>query len=255
MNPMTGYASSNGPLIHFGLKNTDSVISLEVDWPDGIKHSFDDIKANNHYVISQSNSEGDRTSKNIATKPNTIFNEVSGISSAKHSETFFDDFELQPLLPNKLSHYGPGLAVGDTNRDGVNEFIVSSAKGETLSIHSQKDNTISSEIIPIAEAHSISEDMSPLIFDADKDGDMDLYVVSGGVESEQDTVELQDRLYLNDGQGNYELAPAEALPKMNFSGSAVAASDFDRDGDLDLFVGGRLRRGSIQRVQECSPTK
>ena len=243
MNPMTGYASSNGPLIHFGLKNTDSVISLEVDWPDGFKHSFNDIKANNHYVISQSNSEGDRTSKNIATKPNTIFNEVSGISSAKHSETFFDDFELQPLLPNKLSHYGPGLAVGDTNRDGVNEFIVSSAKGETLSIHSQKDNTISSEIIPIAEAHSISEDMSPLIFDADKDGDMDLYVVSGGVESEQDTVELQDRLYLNDGQGNYELAPAEALPKMNFSGSAVAASDFDRDGDLDLFVGGRLRRG------------
>ena len=89
-------------------------------------------------MISQSNSEGDRTSKNIATKPNTIFNEVSGISSAKHSETFFDDFELQPLLPNKLSHYGPGLAVGDTNRDGVNEFIVSSAKGETLSIHSQK---------------------------------------------------------------------------------------------------------------------
>ena len=120
---------------YFGLKNTDSVISLEVDWPDGFKHSFNDIKANNHYVISQSNSEGDRTSKNIATKPNTIFNEVSGISSAKHSETFFDDFELQPLLPNKLSHYGPGLAVGDTNRDGVNEFIVSSAKGETLSIH------------------------------------------------------------------------------------------------------------------------
>ena len=126
---------------------------------------------------------------------------------------------------------------------------MSSAKGETLSIHSQKDNTISSEIIPIAEAHSISEDMSPLIFDADKDGDMDLYVVSGGVESEQDTVELQDRLYLNDGQGNYELAPAEALPKMNFSGSAVAASDFDRDGDLDLLLEEGYAEGSIQRVQ------
>ena len=110
-------------------------------------------------------------------------------------------------------------------------------------MHFQNEDVISSKIIPSAEVHSISEDMSPLIFDADKDGDMDLYVVSGGVESEQGSPELTDRLYLNDGQGNYELAPADSLPKLNFSGSAVAASDFDRDGDLDLFVGGRLRRG------------
>ena len=194
-------------------------------------------------MISQSNSEGDREAKTLITSTNTSFKEVAGISAAKHSETFFDDFKLQPLLPNKLSHFGPGLAVGDVNLDGVDEFIVSSAKGEPLSMHFHNEDVISSKIIPSAEVHSISEDMSPLIFDADKDGDMDLYVVSGGVESEQGSPELTDRLYLNDGQGNYELAPADSLPKLNFSGSAVAASDFDRDGDLDLFVGGRLRRG------------
>ena len=243
MNPMTGYASSNGPTIHFGLKSVKAIDSLEVKWPDGFKHSFNDLKSNSHYVISQSNSEEDREAKTLIASTNTLFEEVTGISSAKHSETFFDDFKLQPLLPNKLSHFGPGLAVGDVNLDGVDEFIVSSAKGEPLSMHFQNADVISSKIIPSAKVHSISEDMSPLIFDADKDGDMDLYVVSGGVESEQGSPELTDRLYLNDGQGNYELAPADSLPKLNFSGSAVAASDFDRDGDLDLFVGGRLRRG------------
>ena len=243
MNPMTGYASSNGPTIHFGLKDVKAIDSIEVKWPDGFKHSFNDLKSNSHYVISQSNSEGDREAKTLIASTNTLFEEVTGISSAKHSETFFDDFKLQPLLPNKLSHFGPGLAVGDVNLDGVDEFIVSSAKGEPLSMHFQNEDVISSKIIPSAEVHSISEDMSPLIFDADKDGDMDLYVVSGGVESKQGSPELTDRLYLNDGQGNYELAPADSLPKLNFSGSAVAASDFDRDGDLDLFVGGRLRRG------------
>ena len=238
MNPMTGYASSNSPTIHFGLKDVKAIDSIEVKWPDGFKHSFNDLKSNSHYVISQSNSEGDREAKTLIASTNTLFEEVAGISAAKHSETFFDDFKLQPLLPNKLSHFGPGLAVGDVNLDGVDEFIVSSAKGEPLSMHFQNADVISSKIIPSAEVHSISEDMSPLIFDADKDGDMDLYVVSGGVESEQGSPELTDRLYLNDGQGNYELAPADSLPKLSFSGSAVAASDFDRDGDLDLFVGG-----------------
>ena len=102
MNPMTGYASSNGPTIHFGLKDVKAIDSIEVKWPDGFKHSFNDLKSNSHYLISQSNSEGDREAKTLITSTNTSFKEVTGISAAKHSETFFDDFKLQPLLPNKL---------------------------------------------------------------------------------------------------------------------------------------------------------
>ena len=241
MNPMTGYASCNGPVMHFGIGDEDRIDRLEVEWPGGSIQSFENIAAGSHYVVSQSkeNSPPEKEKKESGTEP--MFAPVKSIQSAPHEETFFNDFAQQPLLPNKLSHLGPGIAVGDTDGDGVDEIVLGSARSEPIGIHHNRDGLISWKEISASSVHNSSEDMSPLLFDADLDGDADLFVVSGGVESGPE--ELRDRLYLNDGNGSYEHVPDGALPDLMISGSVASAADFDRDGDLDVFVGGRLRPG------------
>ncbi|HAA87767.1 MAG TPA: RNA-binding protein, partial [Verrucomicrobiales bacterium] len=181
----------------------------------------------------------EKEKKESGTEP--MFAPVKSIQSAPHEETFFNDFAQQPLLPNKLSHLGPGIAVGDTDGDGVDEIVLGSARSEPIGIHHNRDGLISWKEISASSVHNSSEDMSPLLFDADLDGDADLFVVSGGVESGPE--ELRDRLYLNDGNGSYAHVPDGALPDLMISGSVASAADFDRDGDLDVFVGGRLRPG------------
>ena len=241
MNPMTGYASCNGPVMHFGIGDEDRIDRLEVEWPGGSIQSFENIAAGSHYVVSQSkeNSPPEKEKKESGTEP--MFAPVKSIQSAPHEETFFNDFAQQPLLPNKLSHLGPGIAVGDTDGDGVDEIVLGSARSEPIGIHHNRDGLISWKEISASSVHNSSEDMSPLLFDADLDGDADLFVVSGGVESGPE--ELRDRLYLNDGNGSYAHVPDGALPDLMISGSVASAADFDRDGDLDVFVGGRLRPG------------
>ncbi|MEC9037889.1 MAG: FG-GAP-like repeat-containing protein, partial [Verrucomicrobiota bacterium] len=241
MNPMTGYASCNGPVMHFGIGDEDRIDRLEVEWPGGSIQSFENIAAGSHYVVSQSKetSPPEKEKKESGTEP--MFAPVKSIQSAPHEETFFNDFAQQPLLPNKLSHLGPGIAVGDTDGDGVDEIVLGSARSEPIGIHHNRDGLISWKEISASSVHNSSEDMSPLLFDADLDGDADLFVVSGGVESGPE--ELRDRLYLNDGNGSYEHVPDGALPDLMISGSVASAADFDRDGDLDVFVGGRLRPG------------
>ena len=241
MNPMTGYASCNGPVMHFGIGDEDRIDRLEVEWPGGSIQSFENIAAGSHYVVSQSKetSPPEKEKKESGTEP--MFAPVKSIQSAPHEETFFNDFAQQPLLPNKLSHLGPGIAVGDTDGDGVDEIVLGSARSEPIGIHHNRDGLISWKEISASSVHNSSEDMSPLLFDADLDGDADLFVVSGGVESGPE--ELRDRLYLNDGNGSYAHVPDGALPDLMISGSVASAADFDRDGDLDVFVGGRLRPG------------
>ena len=241
MNPMTGYASCNGPVMHFGIGADDRIDRLEVEWPGGIKQSFKDLAAGSHYVVSQSKETSLPEEEKKKTGAEPMFASVKSIKSASHKETFFNDFALQPLLPNKLSHLGPGIAVGDTDGDGNDEIVLGSARSGSLAIHHEPERSMSWKEISASSAHSSSEDMSSLLFDADLDGDADLFVVSGGVESEAE--ELKDRLYLNDGKGAYEHAPEGTLPDLMVSGSVASAADFDRDGDLDIFVGGRLRPG------------
>jgi hypothetical protein len=144
---------------------------------------------------------------------------------------------------------GPGLACGDVDGDGDDDLFLGGASGQAGQLLENRAGVFSRKDGPQPwDDDSSAEDMAPLLFDADGDGDLDLYVVSGGVECEPGSPALQDRLYVNDGNGHFTRAAADALPAARHSGSVAAAADFDRDGDLDLFVGGRVIPGEYPRT-------
>ena len=237
-----GYMSANEPLVHFGLGQSKQINRLEVHWPSGQVQTFANIPADQFYLVS----EPDDTSVIPMSPdiPRSLYRRLPILADVVHRETPFNDYARQPLLPHQSSQLGPGMAWGDIDGDGDVDVFIGGAAGQAGHMLVNQGN---SQFAPQSDAAWIDaadcEDMAPLLFDADGDGDLDLHVVSGGVECEPGADDLQDRLYLNNGDGNFRLAPTEALPDLRDSGSTAVAADFDRDGDLDLFVGGRVIPG------------
>lgn len=235
-----GYESSVDPIIHFGLGEHELVDSIEVWWPDDTHQIIKQTPANQLIVIDQSNTSTKSVQKN-ANSNEKWFKEVTdslGITF-RHQEDLMVDFKLQPILPHMHSRNGPGIAVADINLDGLEDFFVGGAAGQSGEMFLQKKNGTFESMEWSMDG--TFEDMGVLFFDANNDGFQDLYVVSGGIIAAQDDSAYQDRLYLNDGQGNFQ--KSNALPPITASGSVVTATDFDRDGDLDLFIGGRVDPG------------
>ncbi|CAN5218541.1 VCBS repeat-containing protein [soil metagenome] len=241
-----GYMASNEPLVHFGLGADETIDRLVIRWPRGNGQTFTDLPANRFYRVT----EGDAgASKQPAPAPADppLYEPVAALADAVHRETPFNDYVRQPLLPHQHSQLGPGLAWCDINGDGHLDVFMGGASGQAgqLFINDGTGGFASDDSINEAWRRDAQcEDMAALFFDADGDGSPDLYVVSGGVECEPGDPVLRDRLYLNDGTGRFSKAPDSALPDIRDSGGAAAAVDFDRDGDLDLFVGGRIVPGS-----------
>src|SRR4030095_6190147 len=172
----------------------------------------------------------------------TILTEKT-IEKIKHKENPYNDFTQQTLLPNYFSRQGPCIEVADVNHDGLEDFFIGGAKGQPSRIFKQnKDGDFQEIKEPSLAKDSASEDVAAVFFDADGDGDPDLYVGAGGYEFNENDSALQDRLYLNDGNGNLTKKEND-LPQMLTSTGCVRAGDIDGDGDQDLFVGGRVIPG------------
>lgn len=235
-----GYLSSVEPIVHFGLGATTDIDQIEVTWTDGKTSLLTDIPSNQTLTIDYQKAQPPQLAREAITQP--LLQDVTGKSfpaSFTHQENNFDDYRVQVLLPHKLSQLGPCIAVGDVNQDGLEDFFIGGAHRQTGQLYLQDQNQ---QFIPQTttafDEEQQLEDTGANFFDADGDGDLDLYVVSGGNEFQPASRFFQDRLYLNDGQGQFQLS--DRLPEITSSGSCVKPFDFDGDGDLDLFVGGRL---------------
>jgi hypothetical protein len=237
--PYRGYMSTVERNILFGTGTCTRLDSVEIIWPDGKRSVRYDVKTNT--TLSVQHEPAFATYPGIRKHRNHLmeFTEISpelGIAYA-HQENFQVDFYNQPLLPHQHSRLGPSIAVSDMNNDELEDFFIGGARGFPATLFfQQSDGTFHSEEFPFDHKF---EDMGSLLFDFDGDHDLDLYVVSGGTFVGRNLDLYQDRFYLNDGRGNFTRT-TDILPTINSSGSVVTAADFDMDGDLDLFVGGRI---------------
>lgn len=240
--PYRGYLSSVEPVAHFGLGKIQKIDQLKITWQGGKTQILKNLKTNQ--VLSLKESDASIIPPESQKNQPVLFTDISNQLQVpyKHEEEDYIDFNVQKLLPHKLSQYGPAIAVGDVNGDGLEDMFVGGSKfrkGKFL-IQSKDDRFSVQDLLPGEEGFKKpSEDVGVLLFDADNDKDLDLYIVSGSYEFKVDSPELQDRLYINDGKGHYSLN-SEAVPAFLKSGSCIKAADYDHDGDLDLFVGGRV---------------
>lgn len=235
-----GYQSAVQADLHFGLNKLKLVDSVRVVWPDDKVSLLKNVKTNQVLTASFKDSE---ISNYKEIPKETLLEKIDNVTIGidfKHRENLFDEFSEQVLLPYTQSNKGPFLAKSDVNADGLEDVFIGGASGQTAALYLQNTEGKFIQRSSLAfEKDKLYEDLGMLFFDADNDQDQDLYVVSGDTSFPAESDMYQDRLYINNGNGDFSKA-TKALPIINSSGHSVIADDIDKDGDLDLFVGGNV---------------
>ncbi|MCB0636223.1 MAG: VCBS repeat-containing protein [Lewinella sp.] len=244
LQPVRGFQSTVSDELHFGLGASELIDSLVVQWPDGKRTVRYDIPADQRLVLSY-------LEAGVASPPQPeqarLLQAIELLRHSQQEPAYAGDFKNQPLLLHGFANQGPGMAVGDVNNDQLDDVFIGGAYGEAATLYLQ---TANGGFMPRPLATEQYEDLGAIFLDIDGDQDLDLYVASGGSERYDGNEFYQDRVYTNDGTGQFTLDQA-ALPPLLTSTTAVSAADFDRDGDLDLFVGGRVVPG---RFPEAPPS-
>ena len=236
-----GYQSSIENILHFGIGTNEKIDKVEITWLNGKTLVKNDLDVNKLYTFSLKDANANAIPSE---KQKTYFTNINdSILSFIHMEEMLNDFESEILLPHKMSQLGPFISKGDVNGDGLEDIYISGAADFQGKLFLQVAGRGFVEKNGPWVQEKRREEMGSLFFDADGDGDLDLYVVSGGNEYNYNSPMMHDQLYINDGKANFINESKLRLPLMETSGQRLVAADYDQDGDIDLLVPGRQTPG------------
>lgn len=240
LNPTRGYASSGALELHFGLGEVELLETLTIEWPSGVTQRLRDVAVNQRLVVGEEATEGEGSDVNVRNRKAPMFSVQTKIGGVdfEHQSSVFDDFSRQPLVPYRATQLGSGLAVGDYNGDVRDDIYFAGGAGQVGELYAGGADGFRRVDGPWGEVAQ-SHETSPLWIDVDGDGDTDLFVASGGAHRRAHDLVYRDRLYLNNGDETFSDASSR-LPELTTSVGPASAADFDRDGDIDLFLGGRV---------------
>ena len=245
-SPFRGYLSTTQNVVHFGVGTITNIDSAIVIWPTGQRQVVKQLKADQTLLLSIKDAAPVGVNNIYATHfaSNALFTDITAAAGIKyiHTQNDFVDFNNQKLIPHKFSEYAPGMAVGDVDGNGLDDMILGGSVNNSAQILLQQKNGgfIQKALIPNLGFNSKSSmDEGILLIDVDNDNDLDLIITSGGYENPSGSDAYLDKMYLNDGKGNFKMVD-NALPINKTSKLCIKAVDYDKDGDLDLFIGGRV---------------
>src|SRR5688572_5206217 len=241
--PTRGYQSSVSEVMHLGLGKLNAVDSLHICWPGGKCETKFTLNSNQKLVLNQSDAK--QHEHEIRQKQKKLFSAHSPVFDYAHLQLEYNDFKRQPLMPVMLSPCGPQLAAADLNADGLEDLFIGGSQGQASTLYIQQSTgSFVKQSCTAFEEDSLAVTTDVICFDTDGDKDLDIYCTSGGYNDFTENDErLQDRLFINDGNGGFHLAK-DALPRMYTSKSCAAVADIDGDGDMDIFAGGRAVPGN-----------